>query len=312
MSSPQPVFRFAASSASPSASARGRDQQPALTLFAIGLMGMGVIALVVGDFAMVWQPVASWIPGRSALAYAAGLLELTVGCGLLFERTRTWAVRILFPGLILWASLKLPAVLVAPKMEAVWLGLGELTLLLSGGWTLFAQLADLPRGSVFAFAAGERGLRAARMLFACHSESCSRVAPISRGLGPAYRRRSDCERSGSALRGVAAPGCLGRSGADIHLHPAHLASRLHDGFCRKPAGCLWPIRQEIAVYCFLYLLDRRCRCVDRHPEYFSEVRPDGRKMSAGNHRRSRAATFLTSGNRAHGFLMHFAPFAVFS
>ncbi len=40
------------------------------------------------------------------------------------------------------------------------------TLLLSGGWTLFAQLADLPQGSVFAFAAGERGVRAARMLFA--------------------------------------------------------------------------------------------------------------------------------------------------
>ena len=164
MSSPQPVLRFAAPSASPSA--RRCDQQPALTLFAIGLMGMGVIALVVGDFAMVWQPVASWIPGRTALAYAAGVLELTVGCGLLFNRSRAWAVRILFPGLILWASLKLPAVLVAPKMEAVWLGLGELTLLLSGGWTLFAQLADLPKGSVFAFAAGERGLRAARMLFA--------------------------------------------------------------------------------------------------------------------------------------------------
>src|SRR6185437_14980204 len=116
VSTPQPVLRFAALSASPSA--RRDGQQPSLTLFAIGLMGMGVIALVVGDFAMVWQPVASWIPGRTALAYAAGVLELAVGCGLLFKRTRAWTVRILFPGLILWASLKLPAVLVAPKMEA--------------------------------------------------------------------------------------------------------------------------------------------------------------------------------------------------
>jgi uncharacterized membrane protein len=143
-----------------------RNQQPAITFFAIGLIGLGVIALVVGDFAMVWQPVASWIPARTALAYLVGLLEVSVGCGLLFKSTRAWAVRILFLGLILWALLKLPAVVVAPQMEGVWLGLGELTLLLSGGWTLFAQLADLPQGSVFAFAAGERGLRAARMLFA--------------------------------------------------------------------------------------------------------------------------------------------------
>jgi uncharacterized membrane protein len=164
MSSPRPVLKFASPSVAPSYIAR--SQQPAPILFAIGLIGLGVVGLVVGDFAMVWQPVAAWMPGRTALAYLAGLLELSVGCGLLFRSTRAWAVRVLFPGLILWASLKLPAIAVAPRTEGVWLGLGELTLLLSGGWTLFAQLADLPEGSVFAFAAGERGLRAARMLFA--------------------------------------------------------------------------------------------------------------------------------------------------
>ncbi|MGA9584648.1 MAG: DoxX family protein [Terracidiphilus sp.] len=141
------------------------DQQPGLTLFAAGLIGIGVLALVFGDFAMVWQPVAPWVPGRTALAYATGALEVCVGCGLLFTATRVWAVRILFPGLILWALLKVPALAVAPQTEGVWLGLGELTLLLSGGWTLFARLADFPEGSRFGFAAGERGVRAARMLF---------------------------------------------------------------------------------------------------------------------------------------------------
>jgi uncharacterized membrane protein len=164
MLSPQPVLKFPSPSSAPSDIAQ--SQQPALILFAIGLIGLGVIALVVGDFAMVWQPVALWMPGRTVLAYLTGLLEACVGCGLLFRLTRAWAARTLFPGLILWASLKLPAIVVAPQTEGVWLGLGELTLLLSGGWTLFAQLAELPHGSVFAFAAGERGLRAARMLFA--------------------------------------------------------------------------------------------------------------------------------------------------
>ena len=66
----------------------------------------------------------------------------------------------------MWAALKLPAVVVAPGIEGVWLGLGELTVLLAGGWTLFARLAELPQGSAFGFVAGERGVRAARTLFA--------------------------------------------------------------------------------------------------------------------------------------------------
>ena len=163
-SSAQPVLQFASAPAQDRVAAP--SQQPGLVLFAIGLIGLGVIGLVAGDFALVWQPVAPWIPGRTTIAYITGLLELGVGCGLLFPRTRAWAARILFPGLILWTSLKLPSVIAAPQMEAVWLGLGELTLLLSGGWTLFARLADLKPDSIFAFAAGERGVRAARMLFA--------------------------------------------------------------------------------------------------------------------------------------------------
>lgn len=90
----QPALEFATLSAAPKDTAR--SQQPALILFAIGLIGLGVIALVVGDFAMVWQPVAPWMPGRTALAYLTGLLEVGVGCGLLFRLTRAWAARILF------------------------------------------------------------------------------------------------------------------------------------------------------------------------------------------------------------------------
>lgn len=143
-----------------------RSQQPALTLFAIGLIGLGILALIYGDFALVWQPVALWMPGRTFLAYASGVLMLFGGLGLLFTRTAAWSARILFPYLILWALLKVPAVFVAPQIEGVWLGLGELTLLLSGGWILFATVAEIPEGSVFAFAAGENGIRIARYIFA--------------------------------------------------------------------------------------------------------------------------------------------------
>src|SRR5580704_9922619 len=131
-----------------------RSQQPALTLFAVGMIGLGILALVYGDFAMVWQPVAPWVPGRTALAYLSGLIMLFGGAGLLFDATVTWSVRMLFPYLIVWALLKVPALVVAPQMEAVWLGFGEIAVLVAGGWVLFATLAELPEGSPLSFAAG--------------------------------------------------------------------------------------------------------------------------------------------------------------
>lgn len=142
------------------------NQQPALTLFAIGLLGLGVLALIYGDFAMVWQPVPAWLPARTAVAYASGVLMLLLAAGLLIPKSRIWTVRILFPYLVLWALLKLPDVITNPRVEGSWLGLGELTLLLSGGWTLFSHLGGVPQTSPLAFLSGERGARMARILFA--------------------------------------------------------------------------------------------------------------------------------------------------
>jgi uncharacterized membrane protein len=143
-----------------------RSQQPALTLFAVGMIGLGILALLYGDFALVWQPVAPWVPGRTVLAYGSGLMMLLGGIGLLFRATAEWSARILFPYLIVWLLLKVPALLVAPGMEAVWLGFGEIAVLVTGGWVLFARLAGLREGSPLTFATGEKGIHLARMLFA--------------------------------------------------------------------------------------------------------------------------------------------------
>jgi uncharacterized membrane protein len=143
-----------------------RSQQPALTLFALGMIGLGTLALVYGDFALVWQPVAPWIPGRAALAYASGVIMLLGGVGLFFRVTTAWSIRILFPYLIVWSLLKVPALLVAPKTEAVWLGFGELVVLMAGGWVLFAKLAGLREGSPLTVFTGESGIHIARILFA--------------------------------------------------------------------------------------------------------------------------------------------------
>jgi uncharacterized membrane protein len=161
--SPQPVLKFESRSAA--RSILQREQQPSLALFAIGLLGLGVLGLSVGDFAMVWQPVAPWFPARTALAYAAGALMIACGAGLMFRATSIWAARILFPYLIGWQLLKLPSLFVAPKLEAVYLGFGELAVLLAGGWTLFAQLEDR-KVPWLAWAMGGGSVRLARYYFA--------------------------------------------------------------------------------------------------------------------------------------------------
>jgi len=138
-------------------------EQPALTLAVIGLLGLGVLGLVYGDFALVWQPVAAWIPGRAALAYVVAALECAVALGLLFRATSAMAVRVLFPGVILWQLLRLPEVVLSGRHEGAWLGWGETALLLAGGWTLFARLADLADDSPLAFLTGEKSVRMAQI-----------------------------------------------------------------------------------------------------------------------------------------------------
>jgi uncharacterized membrane protein len=138
--------------------------RPVVPCFAISIVGLGILALVFGDFAMTWQPVAPWVPGRTALAYAAGLLMIVCGIAL-FTRAAAVAMRVLFVYLFLWILLKVPALFVAPQIEGVWLGFGEVGILFAGGWTLFARLAALPPGSRFAFLTGTRAIRAARLFF---------------------------------------------------------------------------------------------------------------------------------------------------
>jgi uncharacterized membrane protein len=91
---------------------------------------------------------------------------LVGGLGLLLRATAAWSARVLFPYLVIWLLLKVPALVAAPQLEAVWLGFGEIAVLLTGGWILFAKLAGLREGAPFGFLSGENAIRLARLLFA--------------------------------------------------------------------------------------------------------------------------------------------------
>jgi uncharacterized membrane protein len=135
--------------------------------FAAAMIGLGIVGLVHGDFALVWQRIPiDPLPGREAIAYACAAIELAGGIGLLIARTHALAARVLFVFIGLWlVLLKLPAVLRVPQMEATWLGFGEIAVVLAGAWIPFADDADLQQQRRLKFLAGSTGIRNARWLF---------------------------------------------------------------------------------------------------------------------------------------------------
>ena len=152
-----------------------REQQPAISLFSIGLIGIGALSVIYRDFAFDWQPVPQFHPGRDVLAVACGLFMIAVSVALLLRATSAAAARTLLPFLVLWLCLKIPGVLAAPGIEGVWIGFGEIAMLLAGGWVLFARLSGLEESAFFGRLTGQTGIRLAQITFG--------LAVIPVGLG---------------------------------------------------------------------------------------------------------------------------------
>lgn len=136
-------------------------------VFAVALAGLGVLSLVSGDFAYIWQPVPPWVPGRPVLAYASGALLLGCGAGLLWPRTRARASLVLtIYGLASMLLLHVPRIAMQPQKEVLWFGLGEIATIVAGAWLLFEYEPPAPASGWRRVVAGERGARLARWLFA--------------------------------------------------------------------------------------------------------------------------------------------------
>jgi uncharacterized membrane protein len=134
--------------------------------YAAAMIGLGVIGFVNGGLALVWQYIPAHPgPALQAIAYACATLELSCGLGLLFPRTVRFALRILFPYMLLWAvAVKLRVVFLLPKEIDSWGTFGEIAIMLVGAWCLFASHAGAWEQRRLGSLTGERGIRWARLL----------------------------------------------------------------------------------------------------------------------------------------------------
>jgi hypothetical protein len=127
----------------------------AYVVFAAATIALGILGLVYGDFALVWQPVPDGLPGRSLLAYLCAIFMAVTGVGMFFGKSARVAITALFVYMLLWlVLLKMPALFSAPLVEASWLGCAETSVQVAGAWALFALTRD-----------SERGVRAAGVLY---------------------------------------------------------------------------------------------------------------------------------------------------
>src|ERR1700760_4881216 len=54
-----------------------------IRFYGLGALALGAVGIVWGDFALLWQPVAPWVPGRTVLAYLFAAALLIAGAGVL-------------------------------------------------------------------------------------------------------------------------------------------------------------------------------------------------------------------------------------
>jgi uncharacterized membrane protein len=135
-------------------------------VFAATMIALGVLGLVTGDFAPIWQPVSKGLPAREALAYLCTLISLACGLGLFWRRTAAIAARVLFVYLLLWMLVfKGRFIIIAPTVEGSYQSCGENALMVAAAGVLYAWFAtDWDRGRL-GFAVGDKGVRIARVLY---------------------------------------------------------------------------------------------------------------------------------------------------
>jgi uncharacterized membrane protein len=135
-------------------------------VFAAMMIALGVMGLVSGDFAPIWQPSPKALPAREFFTYVCAGISLACGLGLLWRRTAAPAARVLLVYLLLWLLLfRGLHIIAAPATQDSWSGAGETAVLVAAAWVLYAWFAGVSDRQRVGFAVGSKGLRTATTLY---------------------------------------------------------------------------------------------------------------------------------------------------
>jgi uncharacterized membrane protein len=134
-------------------------------VFAVTMIGVGILGLINGDFTAIWQPVPNRVPARDVLAYLCAFVSLASGIGLLWQRTAALAARVLLGYLLLWLLLLRVPGMVLSFNVGTWWSACKIAVMTAGAWVLYVRFAAAWDKQRLAFASSDSGLRLARAIY---------------------------------------------------------------------------------------------------------------------------------------------------
>lgn len=134
-------------------------------VFAVTIVGLGVMGLMHGHLAPVWAPIPKGVPAYTMLVYCSALVSVACGVGLLCQRTAVLAARILLASWLGWMLVfRLPNLFFQPLFAALW-PISETAVMLAGTWVLYTKFATAWDRQHVAFAAHDKGRSIARTIY---------------------------------------------------------------------------------------------------------------------------------------------------
>ena len=134
-------------------------------IFALVLIGLGIIGLSKGDFPPGWTPVPESMPVRQVLVYLGDIICIACGAGFLLRPVATIAARVLFAWLMVWLLfLRVPWMMIDFGI-GTWWAASSTAILVGTSWVLYSSLANDWDKRLFGFVVGDRGMRFAQVLF---------------------------------------------------------------------------------------------------------------------------------------------------
>jgi len=133
-------------------------------IFAVVMIGLGIIGLLHRNFVPVWNP-APKVSASGLLVSLSSLISLSAGIGLLIRRMAGAAARLLLATFLLWLVLfRLPNFLLVTPFAACW-SVFPLAVMLAAAWVLYVWFATDWDRKYLSFVIGSNGLRVAHTLY---------------------------------------------------------------------------------------------------------------------------------------------------